>query len=47
MLKASNGGGGRGMRIVNRKEDLAKEFEEAKNESRKLLAMTKYLSKNI
>ncbi len=35
MLKASNGGGGRGMRIVNRVEDLAKEFEEAKNESKK------------
>ncbi len=35
MLKASNGGGGRGMRIVNCMEDLPKEFEEAKNESKK------------
>ncbi len=35
MLKASNGGGGRGMRIVNRPEDLEKEFNEAKNESKK------------
>ena len=35
MLKASNGGGGRGMRIVNRMEDLEKEFNEAKNESKK------------
>ncbi len=35
MLKASNGGGGRGMRIVNSMDDLAKEFEEAKNESKK------------
>ncbi len=35
MLKASNGGGGRGMRIVNCKEDMEKEFEEAKNESKK------------
>ncbi|SDB20137.1 pyruvate carboxylase [Eubacterium oxidoreducens] len=35
MLKASNGGGGRGMRIVNRREDMLKEFEEAKAESKK------------
>ncbi|MBQ7446849.1 MAG: pyruvate carboxylase [Eubacterium sp.] len=35
MLKASNGGGGRGMRIVNCIEDLEQEFEEAKNESKK------------
>jgi len=35
MLKASNGGGGRGMRIVNCLEDLEQEFEEAKNESKK------------
>lgn len=35
MLKASNGGGGHGMRIVNAMEDLEKEFNEAKNESKK------------
>ncbi len=35
MLKASNGGGGRGMRIVNDASDLEREFEEAKNESKK------------
>ncbi|MCD8232437.1 MAG: pyruvate carboxylase [Clostridiales bacterium] len=35
MLKASNGGGGRGMRIVNCVEDLEREFNEAKNESKK------------
>ena len=35
MLKASNGGGGRGMRIVNTMDDLEKEFNEAKNESKK------------
>ena len=35
MLKASNGGGGRGMRIVNSKEDMPKEFEEARNEAKK------------
>ena len=35
MLKASNGGGGRGMRIVESAEQMDKEFEEAKNESKK------------
>lgn len=35
MLKASNGGGGRGMRIVNTMEYLEKAFNEAKNESKK------------
>ncbi len=35
MLKASNGGGGRGMRIVDSAKDMPKEFEEAKNESKK------------
>lgn len=35
MLKASNGGGGRGMRIVNRREDMYREFEEARSESKK------------
>lgn len=35
MLKASNGGGGRGMRIVNNIADLDREFNEAKNESKK------------
>lgn len=35
MLKASNGGGGRGMRIVEKAEDMEREFEEARNESRK------------
>jgi pyruvate carboxylase len=35
MLKASNGGGGRGMRIVSDPSALEKEFNEAKNESKK------------
>ena len=48
MLKASNGGGGRGMRIVNQEEDLEKEFNEAKNESKKafgddMIFIEKYL----
>ncbi len=48
MLKASNGGGGRGMRIVDRAEDMEQEFEEAKNESKKafgddIIFIEKYL----
>ena len=35
MLKASNGGGGRGMRIVNSAADMPKEYREACNESKK------------
>ncbi len=35
MLKASAGGGGRGMRIVRREADLLKEYHSAKNESLK------------
>ena len=35
MLKASNGGGGRGMRIVNSEKDIVQEFEEARTESKK------------
>lgn len=35
MLKASNGGGGRGMRIVNSAGEMPKEFAEAKEESKK------------
>ena len=48
MLKASNGGGGRGMRIVHRPEDLEIEFENARSESRKafgedLIFIEKYI----
>ncbi len=35
MLKASAGGGGRGMRIVRNEKDLLREFHSAKNEARK------------
>ena len=35
MLKASNGGGGRGMRIVYKEENMDKEFKEAIDESKK------------
>lgn len=48
MLKASNGGGGRGMRIVRQEEDLEIEFENARSESRKafgedLIFIEKYI----
>lgn len=50
LLKASAGGGGRGMRIVNSKSDLAIAFEAAKREARNSfnddkLLMEKYFSK--
>ncbi len=35
MLKASNGGGGRGMRIVNSEKDMPREYAEAVNEAKK------------
>ncbi|WNJ19569.1 pyruvate carboxylase [Pontibacter sp. G13] len=34
MLKAAAGGGGRGMRVVNNEEELAKSFYEARNEAK-------------
>lgn len=35
MLKASNGGGGRGMRIVTNQDDLEREYRDAREESKK------------
>ena len=35
MVKASNGGGGRGMRVVYNEKDLALEYETACSESKK------------
>lgn len=48
MVKASNGGGGRGMRIVRQEKDLEIEFENARSESRKafgedLIFIEKYI----
>ena len=34
MIKAVNGGGGRGMREVHRKEDLRDAYDRAKSEAR-------------
>lgn len=50
MLKASNGGGGRGMRIVRSEEELIKEYREAREESKKAFGddkifLEKYLEK--
>lgn len=50
MLKAAAGGGGRGMRIVRREEDLIKEYHNAKNEAKKAFGIEdmfieKYLEK--
>lgn len=41
MLKASNGGGGRGMRIVHKKEDMPEAFEKAENESKRAFGESK------
>src|SRR6056297_570233 len=50
ILKASAGGGGRGMRIVKKEEDLIDEFNSAKNEAKKAFGIDdifveKYLEK--
>lgn len=50
MLKAAAGGGGRGMRIVNKEEDLIREYYSAKNEAKKAFGIDdifieKYLEK--
>ncbi|MFZ7102345.1 MAG: pyruvate carboxylase [Peptococcaceae bacterium] len=50
ILKASAGGGGRGMRVVHRTEDLLKEYELAKSEAKKAFGndaifIEKYLEK--
>ncbi|MCC5910411.1 MAG: pyruvate carboxylase [Clostridiaceae bacterium] len=50
MIKAAAGGGGRGMRIVNKKEELIDSFNSAKNEAKKAFGndaifIEKYLEK--
>ncbi len=50
MLKASNGGGGRGMRVIDKEEDLVLEFERSVSESKKAFGkacifVEKYLRK--
>ena len=41
MLKASNGGGGRGMRIVHTKEEMTEAFQKAENESKRAFGESK------
>ncbi|MCI6857999.1 MAG: pyruvate carboxylase [Eubacterium sp.] len=41
MLKASNGGGGRGMHIVEKEEDMEKAFEKSRNESKRVFGEAK------
>lgn len=41
MLKASNGGGGRGMRIVERREDMEEAFAKSENESKRAFGESK------
>ena len=47
MLKASNGGGGRGMRIVNGPEEMPKEYAEARDESKKAFGDDQIFVENI
>ena len=41
ILKASNGGGGRGMRIVERREDMEEAFAKSENESKRAFGESK------
>lgn len=46
ILKAAAGGGGRGMRVVNREEDLENEYLSACNEAKKLLGLGMFSLRN-
>lgn len=47
MLKASNGGGGRGMRIVKSPEEMEEAFEKSRNESKRVFGESKLLLRSI
>ena len=47
MVKASSGGGGKGMRVVEREEDLELSMQAAMNEARSSLEMIEFLLKNL
>lgn len=43
MLKASNGGGGRGMRIVQSQEEMEEAFEKSRNDPNEFLERRSFL----
>ena len=47
LIKASGGGGGKGMKIVNKEEEFDLLFSTAKSEAKNILVMTKYILKNF
>lgn len=47
MIKATSGGGGKGMRIVNEESELEEAFTRAKSEAQKSSVTVKFILKNI
>ena len=47
IIKASSGGGGRGMRIVNDSQDFKNAFDTAQSEAKYLLMILMFTLKNI
>lgn len=48
MIKAANGGGGRGMRIINDDQELVAEYDQARDEAMKAFGSSKmYVEKDI
>ena len=47
VLKAASGGGGKGIRIVKEREQLAKAFKEAKSEGKNISTIIVYMSKHL
>ena len=47
LIKASGGGGGRGMKIVNKEEEFESLFLTAKSEAKNILEMMKFILKNF
>ena len=47
LIKASAGGGGKGMKIVHKEEEFETLFSTAKSEAKNILVMMKYILKNF